>query len=218
MPGPVKQMVQYPYLAYIVLYRRDSGVRKILMDLWLITVGAIGEARSVVGGYIVGRLLESIHTKSVKTISYGLLAGVLVIVFFYSLELIEFVISSYTEFQEAGLYFKGRTAFTLAILQSVDEITLFGAGAGYTPTMMGALFDDQLQLHNDYMRLLLDYGLIVFCAVIIIIVRQAYSQPKGFTAIIMFCTFMFTGNPISFSIAILPAILALSSNRSKPVR
>lgn len=208
LPKAAMQISLFPYLSYVSLYGRAFKV--FLKDLWMLALLVLGSARSILGGFIVGRLLGSIPAAFTRPIFY---AGLILVAsgsIIFREDLINVLTLGYEALKAAGYLLKGRTIFALALLKNTESIELLGAGAGYTMSVMTSSFDSHANLHNDVLRTLFDYGLIALLLVMTVLVRHLFLATKGFVVVAMFLAFMLTGNVLSYSTVVIPLLFALS--------
>jgi hypothetical protein len=108
--------------------------------------------------------------------------------------------------QSRGIQMKGRTAYWLTLL-GLDP-TLLGSGAGAAVAQLTTLTEVFRLPHNDYLRVYVDYGVVVFLATIFALWRNSLRGGVPLFASAVLALYMLTGNPLSFATTIVAYIVA----------
>lgn len=179
--------------------------RNIFRKLFLVFMTVVGGGRMILAGAVYGLVMFR-WPRAHKVLSLGflILASVLAtsgILFVY---LNDYLVS----LQDQGVYLKGRTGFWLSLLES--NATLFGNGAGTSLQKITSLMNFHQLPHNDYLRIYVDYGLILFIAFLYSLWKNSLSGPHQLFATSVLAAFMLTGNPLSFPTVIVSYLLVLN--------
>ena len=184
--------------------------QNIFRKLFLISGVVIGGGRMILAGAVYGLVMfRWPKTHKILSLNLLILASVLTasgILFAY---LNDYLVS----LRDQGIYLKGRTGFWLSLLES--NATLFGNGAGTSLQKITSLMNFNQLPHNDYLRIYVDYGLILFIAFLYSLWRNSLNGPHQLFATSVLAAFMLTGNPLSFPTVIVSYLLVLSCHPMK---
>ncbi|MGB1055464.1 MAG: hypothetical protein ACPGYM_00920 [Flavobacteriales bacterium] len=177
----------------IVYYLGAAGKRGFLYSL---TVLLLSGARAIAAGWFIFKGAMRLNPRRWKVLCFAAIPTLFVL----------FVNSSdwLISLQNSGTYLKGRTGYWLNLVTN-SPISVFGSGSGYSADMTSQ-FLDRFQLpHNDYLRVIYDYGIlgvVIFCRSLFILdtSRNLYA--------FLFAVFCITGNPLSFPSAITGLVMS----------
>ncbi|WP_284123834.1 hypothetical protein [Parerythrobacter aestuarii] len=122
-----------------------------------------------------------------------------------------------TELRNDRILLKGRTNFWLALVSS--QMTFFGNGAGSAVMLIEQTIGFYQLPHNEYLRIMFDYGVVTLVATLIVLGWQVSSQSNHRRVATLFLAFyMLTGNVLSFPTVIVSYLLIMHSEIRVPLK
>jgi len=198
-PGAAIQIGSFTWALYFAISNKIP--RKVFLALAIV----IGGGRSIILGGLYG-LVMSRWPKLHKHVSFSFLVvvsamAILGFLFFYLQEYLHYL-------RGQGIFMKGRTGFWLSMLDV--KSTMLGHGAGESVKTMMVLTDTFRLPHNDYLRVYVDYGLVLFVFFLFSLWKNSLRGVNQLIATSILVFYMLTGNPLSFSTVIVSYILILN--------
>lgn len=172
-------------------------------------VTVAGGGRSIMAGAVYGFAMNRSH----KLHRLHKLLSLSLIVLISTLAVHGFLFVYFEEYllalRDQGEYLKGRTGFWLSLLQI--KSTLFGNGAGTAFQNIISLMDSKQLPHNDYLRIHVDYGLVMFILFLFSLWLNSLRGAHQLFATSVLAAYLLTGNPLSFPTVIVSYLLVMNS-------
>ncbi len=184
--------------------------QNLFRKLCLASVVVIGGGRAIIAGAVYGFAMNHSHKLHMilSMILLVLIATMAILgVLFVYLE--EYLLT----LRDQDIFMKGRTGFWLSLLET--NATLLGNGAGASIQSLFFLTESYHLPHNDYLRIYVDYGLILFILILYSLWKNSLRGSHQLFATSVLAVYLLTGNPLSFPTVIISYLLVLNS---QPIR
>lgn len=194
-----EKILQISVFSFVLIIPLFNSIRSKIV-IFIISLAA--SARSILLGFTIGFFGRYI-VKFKRSASIFIISVFTYVV--YQFDIITIFMDYLNNLKSDGVHLKGRISFWLEILS--NTFSFFGQGPGKSVELISNYLGKYQLPHNEYLRILMDYGYIVFSFTLINLYRISIRNKFTYLATSVFGSYMFFGNPLTFPTVIVSFVV-----------